>query len=131
MLIRLGAVGHRRCLLVPEADSLLDVVVIRELIVVVLLRPAASYEENAEKGEKTAADKFQRLLQRSTLKITVEDGASDNHREGEQDKLDRNDLGRVEPLKRLVHISDLHDGSAQKNDKQPVCDGGGKGSPER
>ena len=58
MLIRFESVGNGRCFLVPEAYRLFDVVVIRELILIVVLRPAASYEENAEKGQETSADKF-------------------------------------------------------------------------
>jgi hypothetical protein len=104
--------------MICETNSLVNALGIRkgDLILEIAPRPATGDEEHAEKGKEAAAHEFDGLLAGGTLKVTVEDGAANDYTESKQNKLDRDDLGRIEALKSLVQVSDLHDGGREENE---------------
>ena len=116
-----------RALLV-QSDGLLQALGFQEDLFILLPVPPTSNEEHSEEGEETAADKLCGLFRRGPLKVAVQHRASRDDAEGEHDKLDGDDLGRVEALERLVHVADLHDGRAQEDDQERVRHRSGKGA---
>lgn len=89
-------------------------------IPVVPARSPAGDEPDPRERERTAADKFPRVVARRALKVAVQDGRPEDDRQREHDKLDRNDLRGIEPLQRAVDVLDLHDSRADEDRDQQI-----------
>ncbi len=128
---RMGRVGLLSPLL-RQADRLLYALdVFQGVFVLVLPRPTAGDEEDAEEGQEAAADEFSSLFGSRTFEIPVQHGAADDDTERERDKLDRDNLGRVEPLESLVDVADLHHRGGQQDEDERVRNRSREGPEER
>jgi hypothetical protein len=86
-------------------------------VVVLSPRPASGDEPYAKKGHGTSTNKLACIVARSALEVTVKDRRSKDDGQCEEDKLDWNDLRSIEVLQCPVDILDLHNSSADQDQK--------------
>ena len=83
----------------PVADRLFIVVVVTSLSVWRgTLIPATGNKVDPTKCEKTSGEEFDDPWRVRTLEVAIQDRATDDDRNREDDELCRDDLGRVEAL---------------------------------
>ena len=85
---------------------------------------------HSQERQRATSEEFAETICIGRLKVSVEYSTANNNRYGEENKLNRNDLGRVETLQSAIHVADLHKSRNNENENEEVGDGECQGSPE-